>query len=76
VIDLDPDRNTVSVGEAADLERGRLVATSVNFIACAAADLAAARRGEDSPQPSAGGRASARARRDTPRSYSTPRSAP
>jgi tRNA-specific 2-thiouridylase len=35
VIDLDPESNTVSVGEAADLERGRLVATSVNFIACA-----------------------------------------
>ena len=35
VIDLDPERNTVKVGEAADLERGRLVATAVNFIACA-----------------------------------------
>lgn len=35
VIDLDPEHNTVSVGEAADLERGRLVATSANFIACA-----------------------------------------
>ena len=34
VVDLDPERNTVSVGEAADLERGRLVATAVNFIAC------------------------------------------
>jgi len=34
VVDLDPEGNTVSVGEAADLERGRLVATAVNFIAC------------------------------------------
>jgi len=35
VIDLDPERNTVSVGGAAELERDRLVATAVNFIACA-----------------------------------------
>ena len=35
VLDLDPERDTVTVGEAAELERGRLVATSVNFIACA-----------------------------------------
>jgi tRNA-specific 2-thiouridylase len=35
VIDLDPERNTVTVGGAADLERDRLVATAVNFIACA-----------------------------------------
>ena len=34
VIDLDPERNTVKVGEATDLERSRLVATAVNFIAC------------------------------------------
>ena len=34
VVDLDPERNTVSVGEAADLERGRLEAGAVNFIAC------------------------------------------
>ncbi|PYN22115.1 MAG: tRNA 2-thiouridine(34) synthase MnmA [Candidatus Rokuibacteriota bacterium] len=33
VVDLDPERNTVSVGEAPDLERDRLVATAVNFIA-------------------------------------------
>jgi tRNA-specific 2-thiouridylase len=36
VIDLDPALNTVKVGEAADLARGRLMATAVNFIACAA----------------------------------------
>jgi tRNA-uridine 2-sulfurtransferase len=35
VIELDPERNTVTVGDAADLERGRLVASGVNFIACA-----------------------------------------
>ena len=35
VVELDPARNTVTVGEASDLERGRLVATGVNFIACA-----------------------------------------
>ena len=35
VIDLDPERNTVTVGAAAELERDRLVATAVNFIACA-----------------------------------------
>ena len=34
VVDLDPERNTVRVGEVADLERARLVATAVNFIAC------------------------------------------
>jgi tRNA-specific 2-thiouridylase len=33
VIDLDPDTNTVVVGDAADLERDRLVATDVNFVA-------------------------------------------
>jgi tRNA-specific 2-thiouridylase len=35
VIDLDPARDTVTVGGAAELEHDRLVATSVNFIACA-----------------------------------------
>ena len=35
VIDLDPERNTVTVGGAVELERDRLVATAVNFIACA-----------------------------------------
>jgi tRNA-specific 2-thiouridylase len=35
VVDLDPARHAVTVGEAADLDRDRLVATSVNFIACA-----------------------------------------
>jgi tRNA-specific 2-thiouridylase len=35
VINLDPERNTVTVGGAAELERDRLVATAVNFIACA-----------------------------------------
>jgi tRNA-specific 2-thiouridylase len=35
VIDLDPERNTVTVGGAAELDRDRLVATAVNFIACA-----------------------------------------
>ena len=35
VIELDAERDRVTVGEAADLERGRLVATGVNFIACA-----------------------------------------
>src|SRR5882672_12765129 len=34
VIDLDPDCNEVSVGGVADLERDRLVARAVNFIAC------------------------------------------
>jgi tRNA-uridine 2-sulfurtransferase len=35
VVDLDPARDAVTVGEAADLDCDRLVATSVNFIACA-----------------------------------------
>jgi tRNA-specific 2-thiouridylase len=35
VVDLDPERDTVTVGEAVDLERDRLVATATNFIACA-----------------------------------------
>jgi tRNA-specific 2-thiouridylase len=35
VVDLDPGRDTVTVGEAVDLERERLVATAANFIACA-----------------------------------------
>src|SRR5262249_1523118 len=35
VADLDPGRDTVTVGDAAALERGRLVASAVNFIACA-----------------------------------------
>jgi tRNA-specific 2-thiouridylase len=34
VVDIDPDANRVTVGAAADLERDRLVAASVNFIAC------------------------------------------
>jgi tRNA-uridine 2-sulfurtransferase len=34
VLDLDPDANTVTVGAAGRLERVRLVAESVNFIAC------------------------------------------
>jgi tRNA-specific 2-thiouridylase len=34
VIDLDPDRNTVTVGEAGALERTALLAREVNFIAC------------------------------------------
>ncbi|OLC30692.1 MAG: tRNA 2-thiouridine(34) synthase MnmA [Candidatus Rokubacteria bacterium 13_1_40CM_4_69_5] len=33
VLDLDPGANTVTVGAAADLERTRLIARSVNFIA-------------------------------------------
>ncbi len=33
VVDLDPETNTVVVGGAGDLERDRLVATDVNFIA-------------------------------------------
>jgi tRNA-specific 2-thiouridylase len=33
VVDLDPETNTVVVGGAEDLERDRLVATDVNFIA-------------------------------------------
>jgi len=36
VVDLEPERNTVVVGDAVDLERPRLVARGVNFIACAA----------------------------------------
>jgi len=35
VVDLDPDRNAVVVGDAAALERDRLTATQANFIACA-----------------------------------------
>lgn len=34
VVDIDAARNTVTVGEATDLERMRLVAREVNFIAC------------------------------------------
>jgi tRNA-specific 2-thiouridylase len=34
VVDLDPASNTVTVGGPAALERDRLVATDVNFIAC------------------------------------------
>jgi len=56
VVDLDPERNTVSVGEAPDLERDWLVAT-------AAAEGAAARRGEDSAQPSTRRGDGSRARR-------------
>ncbi len=33
VVDLDAERNTVTVGEAGELERDRLVARAVNFIA-------------------------------------------
>ena len=35
VVDLDPERDTVTVGDVTALERSRLVATAVNFIACA-----------------------------------------
>src|SRR5213076_2386622 len=35
VVELDPERDTVVVGDAVDLERDRLVARAVNFIACA-----------------------------------------
>jgi tRNA-specific 2-thiouridylase len=35
VIDLDSERDTITIGEAVDLERDRLVATAANFIACA-----------------------------------------
>jgi tRNA-specific 2-thiouridylase len=34
VVDLDPGTNTVTVGEPGDLERTRLIAGDVNFIAC------------------------------------------
>jgi tRNA-specific 2-thiouridylase len=34
VVDLDPERNTVRVGEARDLDSDRVVAEAVNFIAC------------------------------------------
>lgn len=34
VVDLDPQTNTLTVGEAAELDRRRLVAQDVNFIAC------------------------------------------
>ena len=34
VLDLDPRTNTVTVGAPVELERDRLVATDVNFIAC------------------------------------------
>ena len=55
VIDLDPERNTVRVGEAADLERDRLVATCVNFIACAppSSPLRVAAKIRHSHQPAA-----------------------
>ena len=39
VVDLDPDTDTVRVGPAESLERVRLLATSVNFIACAPPEL-------------------------------------
>ena len=53
VVALDPERNTVKVGAAADLERDRLVATSVNFIACAppASPLRVAAKIRHSHQP-------------------------
>jgi tRNA-specific 2-thiouridylase len=35
VVDLDPRRDTITVGDAGELERDRLVATAANFIACA-----------------------------------------
>src|SRR5262249_19994108 len=55
VVDLDPERDTITVGEAADLERDRLVATSVNFIACAppVAPLRVAAKIRHSHQPAA-----------------------
>ena len=34
VVDLDAERNTVRVGDAADLDSDRLLAEAVNFIAC------------------------------------------
>ena len=34
VVDLDAERNTIRVGDAADLDGDRLVAEAVNFIAC------------------------------------------
>ena len=34
VVDIDPDKNRVTVGAPSELERDRLVATDVNFIAC------------------------------------------
>ncbi len=38
VVGLDPDTNTVTVGERADLERTQLIAEAVNFIASPAPD--------------------------------------
>jgi tRNA-specific 2-thiouridylase len=35
VVDLDPRRDTITVGGAGELDRDRLVATAANFIACA-----------------------------------------
>jgi tRNA-specific 2-thiouridylase len=34
VVSLDPETNTLTVGEPAELERARLIARDVNFIAC------------------------------------------
>jgi len=34
VVDLDPQANTLTVGDATDLDRRRLIAHDVNFIAC------------------------------------------
>ena len=34
VVELDPQSNTLTVGDAADLDRRRLIAHDVNFIAC------------------------------------------
>ena len=34
VVDLDPERDTITVGDAGELDRYRLVATAANFIAC------------------------------------------
>jgi len=55
VVDLDPERDTITVGEAAALERDHLVATAVNFIACAppVAPLRVAAKIRHSHQPAA-----------------------
>src|SRR2546428_767078 len=59
VVDLDPERATVVVGGAGDLERDRLVARSGNFIAC--------------PPPSAPSRVEAEIRHSPPPTPATGR---
>ena len=55
MLDLDADANAVTVGPASELDRARLVATEVNFIACdaPAGPLRVAAKIRHSHQPAA-----------------------